>query len=150
MADLFTWTPDLSVHVQEIDDQHQELFRKFNEVGEAVWDGRGKDEIGKLIDFLADYLVLFFHYGIQKSLAGSFAICIADYLADLVKGMPITPSDDGLVQVKSQNRAFKVPLFQVFGIDGFNPVNKVKESFLPCHRKLGVANTGIGGTIRMC
>jgi len=99
MADLFTWTPDLSVHVQAIDDQHQELFRKFNQVGEAVWDGRGKEEIGKLIDFLADYVVTHFRdeeaimqehgypgYQTQKKAHDDFVVEVNDMKSRLAAG----------------------------------------------------------------
>ena len=54
------WTPDLSVGVELIDNQHKELFRRVNDLLEASSQGRGKEEIGRLIQFLADYVVTHF------------------------------------------------------------------------------------------
>jgi hypothetical protein len=38
MADWISWTPDLTINVPAIDEQHRELIRQFNDLGEAVWD----------------------------------------------------------------------------------------------------------------
>jgi len=57
VADWITWTPDLAVNVEKIDLQHRELIKRFNELGEAVWDGKGKQAIGDTLRFLADYTV---------------------------------------------------------------------------------------------
>jgi hemerythrin len=54
------WTADLNCNVAKIDEQHRELFRQFNELGEAVWDGKGKDAVGSLLSFLAEYTVKHF------------------------------------------------------------------------------------------
>jgi len=54
------WTPDLAVGVTLIDDQHKELFKRINRLLEASSQGKGKDEIGKLIQFLSDYVVTHF------------------------------------------------------------------------------------------
>jgi len=45
MADLIPWMREYEVNIEEIDEQHQELFRMFNELMDAVWDGKGKDAI---------------------------------------------------------------------------------------------------------
>lgn len=55
MADWVQWTPDLTVHVEKIDQQHMELFRQVNLLGEAVWDGKGKAAIGEILRFLLQY-----------------------------------------------------------------------------------------------
>ncbi|MFH0821517.1 MAG: bacteriohemerythrin [Pseudomonadota bacterium] len=57
MADWISWNADYSVKVPLIDEQHKELFRLFNEVGDALWDGKGKDKIQGALNFLADYTV---------------------------------------------------------------------------------------------
>lgn len=54
------WTDDLNCNVTKIDEQHRELFRQFNELGEAIWDGKGKESVGSLLSFLADYTVKHF------------------------------------------------------------------------------------------
>jgi hemerythrin len=58
------WTDDLTVGVKEIDDQHQELFKRVNELSQAMWDGKGKEESKKLMDFLGDYVVS--HFGTEQ------------------------------------------------------------------------------------
>jgi hemerythrin len=55
MTEWIRWTPDLAVHVDRIDDQHKELYRRMNGLIEAVMAGKGKEEIGKFADFLVDY-----------------------------------------------------------------------------------------------
>lgn len=53
----FKWTPDLSVGVDLIDNQHQELFKRINALRAAMSQGKGKLEIGKTLTFLEDYVV---------------------------------------------------------------------------------------------
>lgn len=50
------WTEDLAVGVGNIDEQHQELFRRFNRLLEACSSGCGKEEIGSTLLFLNDYV----------------------------------------------------------------------------------------------
>jgi hemerythrin len=66
MADWISWTPDLMLNVQAIDDQHRELIKRFNDLGEAVWDGKGKEEIVRIIDFVSEYTV--FHFAAEETL----------------------------------------------------------------------------------
>lgn len=61
MADWIAWNDDLLVNIVQIDDQHRELFRRFNVLGDAVWDGKGKQVIGETLDFLAEYTVQHFN-----------------------------------------------------------------------------------------
>jgi hemerythrin len=58
------WTPELSVGVTEIDDQHKELIKRLNALGDAMMKGMGKDEIGRLLDFLGTYVVS--HFGTEE------------------------------------------------------------------------------------
>ncbi len=60
MADWISWTPEWRIGVEQIDQQHEELFRMFNELGDALWDGQGKDKIGEMLDFIANYAVRHF------------------------------------------------------------------------------------------
>lgn len=60
------WTQSLSVGVQEIDSQHQELFRRVNRLLDAMRTGKGKDEISPLTKFLEDYVVT--HFGAEEAL----------------------------------------------------------------------------------
>ena len=58
--DLINWTSDLAVGHEEIDKQHRQLFKAANALAEAMWDGKGREEVKKTIDFLADYVI--FHF----------------------------------------------------------------------------------------
>jgi hemerythrin len=58
------WTPDLATTVDEIDRQHKELFRRINDLLDACNEGRGKEEVQKVIRFLQDYVVT--HFGEEE------------------------------------------------------------------------------------
>lgn len=49
------WTPDLSVGVENIDEQHKIWFQKANELFEAGKERRAKEYINTMIDFLDEY-----------------------------------------------------------------------------------------------
>lgn len=53
---LFQWTPDLEVGMGSIDQQHKELFSRVNDLLAAVVTDGGRDEVRRLLDFLADYM----------------------------------------------------------------------------------------------
>ncbi len=65
MAVVMKWTPDLSVHVDKIDEQHKELFQRFGQLEDAIWDGKGKDEVGTTINFMTDYVI--FHFSDEEA-----------------------------------------------------------------------------------
>jgi len=54
------WTEDLSVGVAEIDGQHKELIARSNGLFDAIAQGRGKDELARLLAFLQVYIVTHF------------------------------------------------------------------------------------------
>jgi hemerythrin len=49
------WTPNLSVGVKHIDDQHKLLFEKADKLFQAGMENKAKDYIGQMLDFLDDY-----------------------------------------------------------------------------------------------
>jgi|SRR5208283_4808407 len=55
MADWIPWNDYYEVGVPSIDEQHREMFRQFNLVCDAVWDGKGRDAVKGFLLFLADY-----------------------------------------------------------------------------------------------
>ncbi len=59
------WTKALSVGVEEIDDQHRELFRRATRLLEGLRRGE-PEEIGDLVDFLHEYAVT--HFGAEEAL----------------------------------------------------------------------------------
>lgn len=66
MSQYVAWTQLLTVHVSEIDHQHKELYKRLNDLLQAVLQGKGKDEVGQFVSFLADYTV--FHFGAEEKL----------------------------------------------------------------------------------
>ena len=50
------WTDSLAIGVTEIDNQHKEIFRRFDRLFAACSEGKGKDEVLQLIVFLEDYI----------------------------------------------------------------------------------------------
>lgn len=47
----------MATGVPSVDAQHQELFRRVGQLQEAMRQGRGRDEVGKLLEFLGEYIV---------------------------------------------------------------------------------------------
>ncbi len=54
------WTRDLSVGVNEIDEQHKELFRRIGSLVDAIRKASCKDTIDEVISFLEEYSVTHF------------------------------------------------------------------------------------------
>jgi len=51
----FEWTQNLSIGVAEIDNQHKELFKRINNLLDAISQGKGKQELFAVLEFLEDY-----------------------------------------------------------------------------------------------
>lgn len=49
------WTKDLSVGVDSIDAQHQQLFKMADELFDAGKAGKSKEKVGELLNFLGAY-----------------------------------------------------------------------------------------------
>lgn len=56
----FSWEHSMTTGVARIDVQHQELIRKVNGLMDAMRAGKGKDEVEKLLGFLAEYALKHF------------------------------------------------------------------------------------------
>ncbi len=54
------WKPEYSVGFDRIDQQHQELFHRFNSLMEACKSRQGRDKLRELLQFLDDYVVSHF------------------------------------------------------------------------------------------
>lgn len=52
----FLWTEELSVGVGKIDQQHQEIFAKYDNFLSACKSGKGREEIFALLNFLGSYI----------------------------------------------------------------------------------------------
>jgi hemerythrin len=59
------WKPELATGFTEIDNQHKELFKRINDLLDAMRIGKGKEEVGKVLKFLEDYTV--YHFGNEEN-----------------------------------------------------------------------------------
>jgi hemerythrin len=58
------WTREFSVGVDEIDSHHKELFNRINNLDSAMKQGRAKEEVIRLIEFLDEYAII--HFGTEE------------------------------------------------------------------------------------
>jgi len=54
------WNENLSVGLDVIDNQHKGIISRINNLLNAMSQGKGRDEVGKVLTFLADYVVKHF------------------------------------------------------------------------------------------
>lgn len=64
------WSQEFSVGVEEIDDQHKELFIMINNLDLAMKQGRAKEEVVRLVGFLENYGVI--HFGTEEKYMVSY------------------------------------------------------------------------------
>jgi hemerythrin len=64
------WTPKLSVGYADIDEQHKELFVRVNRLLSAMGEGRGKDDVQGVMQFLKQYTVT--HFGMEQERMARF------------------------------------------------------------------------------
>ncbi len=55
-----TWTEDLSVGYGLIDTQHKELFSRYNGLLQACKEGKGREVIEPVLDFMIEYVTSHF------------------------------------------------------------------------------------------
>jgi len=65
-ADLFQWSDDFNVDIQEIDEQHKVLVDLLNQLHHAIMERRGKTASREILDQLADYTKT--HFLLEESL----------------------------------------------------------------------------------
>ncbi len=58
------WSDVLSVHVTEIDEQHQKLIQLINTLHDAMLEKKGKDVLANILDELAAYTV--YHFSTEE------------------------------------------------------------------------------------
>jgi hemerythrin-like metal-binding protein len=57
---FMNWTPALEVGHPKVDEQHKSLVMAVNDLHDAMKHGKGKDELGRVLHFLADYTATHF------------------------------------------------------------------------------------------
>jgi hemerythrin-like metal-binding protein len=93
MGQWIPWLPAYEINVSVIDEQHRELFRMFNDLLDAMWDGKGKAVIQEKLRFMANYAVSHFSteekfmvnyefpdYPAHKKLHDDFTSGVVDFL----------------------------------------------------------------------
>jgi len=56
MSAFIQWREEFSVNHEIIDEQHKALVNTLADLLDAMWVGKGRDELNKVIDFLIDYV----------------------------------------------------------------------------------------------
>lgn len=60
----FEWTDDLLTGVDDIDEQHKEIFVRLNSLLDALARQKGKDEVGGFLDFLEEFVA--YHFAAEE------------------------------------------------------------------------------------
>ncbi len=63
---LMQWNAKLETRHPKIDEQHKALIEAFNRLHDAMKQGKGRDEVGKVLEFLKDYTVQ--HFAMEEKL----------------------------------------------------------------------------------
>jgi hemerythrin len=63
---VIEWSDSLSVGVPSVDRQHQELVRVFNELQDAMRDGKGSEKVVPTLKFLGTYALE--HFSTEEAL----------------------------------------------------------------------------------
>jgi hemerythrin len=66
MAKFVDWSDELSVGIEEIDNQHKVLVELVNEMHEAIHQRHGSDAVRGVLSKLADYTRI--HFAVEESL----------------------------------------------------------------------------------
>jgi hemerythrin len=57
----YDWSQDLSIGIEQIDNQHKELFQRIASLRWALRNGQGRTELLKTIEFLKEYVDVHFN-----------------------------------------------------------------------------------------
>jgi len=60
----FEWTDDLLTGVDDVDEQHKEIFVRIKALLDALARQKGKEEIGGFLDFLEEYIA--YHFAAEE------------------------------------------------------------------------------------
>lgn len=66
MKNFITWNADLSVGIEEIDEQHKVLVELINRMHEAIHERHGSDVVEGILAELAEYTRI--HFAVEESL----------------------------------------------------------------------------------
>ena len=60
------WRDDLATGISAVDEQHKEMFRRIDGLLQACQEGKGREKVGGMIDFLGGYVAR--HFKDEESL----------------------------------------------------------------------------------
>ena len=66
MANFIDWSEELSVGIEEIDEQHKVLIGLINKMHDAIQHRHGSDVVGEILNELAGYTIT--HFAVEESL----------------------------------------------------------------------------------
>ncbi|MCP3866802.1 MAG: bacteriohemerythrin [Gammaproteobacteria bacterium] len=66
MGNFIDWSNELSVGIEEIDEQHKVLVKLVNRMHEAIQEQRGSHVVGGILEELTDYTRI--HFAVEESL----------------------------------------------------------------------------------
>lgn len=66
MSEFIHWTGELSVGIEEIDEQHKVLVDLINKMHTAIEERHGSDAVSEILSELADYTKI--HFAVEESL----------------------------------------------------------------------------------
>jgi len=66
MNEFITWSDELSVGIEEIDEQHKVLIRLINQMHEAIHHRKGNKIVEEILEELATYTKI--HFAVEESL----------------------------------------------------------------------------------
>lgn len=67
---MIEWREEFSFGIEKIDNQHKEFLDRLNVFLSSLKEGKGKEEIEKVFEFLKDYV--FFHFENEEAFMESF------------------------------------------------------------------------------
>jgi hemerythrin len=67
---VITWTEDMLVHIEKIDNQHKKLLSILNDLNDALYQGRDKEVLSGIIAALVDYT--FYHFMTEEKYLDEF------------------------------------------------------------------------------
>lgn len=75
------WNESLAIGVEQIDNQHRELFSRFDRLLKACREGQGREELNRLLEFLSDYVQE--HFSAEEEFMRSSGYAeLADHLGE--------------------------------------------------------------------
>jgi hemerythrin len=70
------WNESMTTGVPLVDNEHQELFRQVDKLNQAMLQGKGRDDIKKILDFVGDYVVT--HFAHEEKIMEDYRCPIAN------------------------------------------------------------------------